>query len=52
MSKEDEIDEFNNIYKDALIFIFLIFTIPIWVILQVILLIPIKIIYWIVRRFR
>lgn len=49
---KDYKDEFDIIFKDTLIFIFTIISIPIYVILQVILLIPMKIIYWIVRRFR
>ena len=42
----------DEIFKDVLRFIFPIFAVPIYVILQIILLIPVKIIYWIVRRFR
>lgn len=42
----------DEIFKDVLHFIFLIFAVPIYVILQIILLIPVKIIYWIVRRFK
>ena len=42
----------DEIFKDVLRFIFSIFAVPIYVILQIILLIPVKIIYWIVRRFR
>ena len=38
--KED--DEFDRIFKDSLIFIFIVFTLPIYVLLQVVLAFPIK----------